>query len=83
MREGPNGLEFKDPKTGKWHPLDEARMVEFPRSAADYWNQEGVLHGPGSPQVRQWNLDPSNYRLEHPSSIPSGPRPVFNPPPGG
>lgn len=86
VREGKNGLEFKDPNDGKWYPIKDADMAHFPRNAVDYWNQEGILHGPLSPQVRQWMLDPSNYRLEHFSfnrSAGAALGTVYKVPPGG
>jgi len=65
VREGPNGMEFKDPNDGKWYSIKEADMAHYPRNAVDYWNNEGIKYGAKSPQVRAWMRDSNNYRLEH------------------
>lgn len=52
---------------GKWHPIQETDMGHL-HDAVNWWNAEGRKHGPKSPEVRKWMLDPDNYELE-PSSI--------------
>jgi hypothetical protein len=49
---------------GNWYPLRQADMSHTP-DAVRWWNETGRFHGPKSPDVRQWMLDPDNYTLEH------------------
>lgn len=52
---------------GNWYPVDspQTHMGHNPMDAVDYWNTTGRNHGAKSPAVRQWMLDPNNYRFEY------------------
>lgn len=56
--------EFWDPENQKWRDVSEADMGHL-HDAVDYWNTEGILHGPKAPEVRKWMLDSDNYKLEY------------------
>ena len=43
----------------------QTHMGHNPMDAVDYWNTTGRYHGAKSPAVRQWMLDPNNYRFEY------------------
>lgn len=66
---GEDHLLWTDPVTHQRQrvPLSECDMGHHPVNAVDYWNSEGIKHGPRSAKVREWMLDPNNYELQ-PSS---------------
>lgn len=68
-RNGEDVLVWKNPDTGltEYVPLSKTDMGHHPVDAVTYWNETGIHHGPKSPEVRQWMLDPDNYVLQ-PSS---------------
>lgn len=68
-KNGEDVLLWTDPRTGVRTevPLRECDMGHYPVDAVTYWNTTGYKHGPKSPEVRQWMLDPDNYMLQ-PSS---------------
>lgn len=65
-RNGEDVLVWKNPKTGatEYYPLSQTDMGHHPVNAVDYWNTEGIKHGPKSPEVREWMLNPDNYKLQ-------------------
>jgi hypothetical protein len=65
MRDNPltGKPEFKA-TDNKWYPLREADMAHK-TDAVRWWNSTGYRYGPKSPKVREWMLDPKNYRLDH------------------
>lgn len=52
------------PSAGKWHPLTDCDMSHSPVDAVDYWNSVRKSTSPRSDRVRDWMLDPKNYKLE-------------------
>lgn len=54
-------------ENGKWYPVDSpnTHMGHNPKDAVDYWNTEGIKHGPKSKEVREWMLNSDNYRFEY------------------
>lgn len=67
--DGKDLLVWKDPTTNKisYIPLKDTDMGHFPVDAVTYWNDTGIKHGPRSPEVREWMLNPDHYTLQ-PSS---------------
>jgi RHS repeat-associated protein len=64
IRDTPNGTEVRA-SNGTWMPIAETDMAHT-TDAMRWWNDVGRQYGPRSPEVRQWMLDPNNYRLEAP-----------------
>ncbi len=60
----PKDAKFKD-VDGKEYSLRGAHMGHNPEDAVDYWNRCGRYHGAKSKPVRDWMLNPDNYRLEY------------------
>lgn len=63
LRDGPDGPEFQA-SNDKWYPLKDADM-SHKTDAVTWWNETGRHYGAKSPEVRDWMLDPDNYRLDH------------------
>lgn len=63
---GKDMLIWKDPTTKKisYIPLKDTDMGHYPVDAVAYWNSTGIKHGPRSPEVREWMLDPDHYSLQ-------------------
>jgi RHS repeat-associated protein len=57
------GTLFKG-SDGTWYPLRFADM-SHKLDAVHWWNSIGRFHGPKSPEVRRWMLDPDNYLLDY------------------
>jgi len=59
--------EFFSEETGRWYLVDspDTHMGHHPEDAVDWWNREGYEHGSKSQPVRDWMLDPNNYRFEY------------------
>ena len=67
LRENELGQDEFLGEDGLWHLVDspDTHMGHHPVDAVDYWNETGRFYGPRSPEVREWMLDPDNYRFEH------------------
>src|SRR6056297_327102 len=59
--------EFFSEETGRWYLVDspDTHTGHHPEDAVDWWNREGYEHGSKSQPVRDWMLDPNNYRFEY------------------
>jgi RHS repeat-associated protein len=62
LRDTENGVEVQS-SNGNWVPIDQTDMAHT-TDAVRWWNEVGRSYGARSPEVRQWMLDPNNYRLE-------------------
>ena len=63
LRDGPEGPMFKS-SNGRWYPIRDADMSHN-TDAVKWWNKIGREYGAKSKEVRDWMLDPNNYKLEH------------------
>ena len=55
---------IKSLESGKWFPYKSFDMGHSPVDAVTYWNNVGRFTEPRSKDVRDWMLDPANYRLQ-------------------
>lgn len=62
LRDTPTGVQVQA-SDGAWVPISETDMAHT-TDAVKWWNEVGRHYGTKSPEVRQWMLDPKNYRLD-------------------
>jgi len=63
LRGNPNNLRVLGPD-GAWYNIDQTIDMAHTTDAVSWWNETGRFYGPKSPEVRQFMLDPNNYKLE-------------------
>jgi hypothetical protein len=63
LRDTPSGGIEVWASNKTWVDIADTDMAHT-TDAMKWWNEVGRNYGPKSPEVRQWMLDPNNYRLE-------------------
>lgn len=67
VRGNPNNLEVMAPN-GEWLLIDRTIDMAHTTDAVSWWNDVGRFYGPKAPEVREFMLNPNNYRFE-PQSV--------------